>query len=95
MFHRTHSVFLCLDPLALVLFPPLDPPERRPAPQQFKDEQRPLQDHCANASQRHQYHPAFLWRRREDGRPAAESRAAVREPAGGIRPHRHEGRRVQ
>lgn len=93
MCHRTHSACLCLDLLVLFHFRNL--PERGPAAQQLQDGQRAFQDHCTYAPQRHQQHPALLRQRREDGRPAAESRAGVREPAGGIRTHRHEGRRVQ
>lgn len=96
MCHRTHSMCLCLD--LLVLFKCFHPsllPEWRPAAQQLQDGQWALQDHRTHAAQRHQQHPALLRQRREDGRPATEPRAAVREPAGGLRPHRHEGCRVQ
>lgn len=69
--------------------------EWRVAAQHFEDGQRELQGCCAPALQRHHQYTALLWQRCEDGCPAAEPRAAVWEPAGGIWTHRHEGLRVQ
>lgn len=70
-------------------------PEWGAAPQQLPDEQRTVQDHRALASQRYKQEVALLRQRRQDGFPAAEPRAEVREPAVWLRSDRHEGRRVQ
>lgn len=89
-FPHVHSISPRLGLPALLLSP-----ERRAAAQHFEDGQRALQGRRAPAPQRHDQHAALLRQRCEDGCPAAEQRAAVWEPAGGIWTHRHEGLRIQ